>query len=100
MGLNIPNVDGQEGWRWCHKCQGMYFGPNPGSHCPAGGAHDQTGSGHYNIVLGGPTSLRQDNWRWCHKCQGMFFGGNPGSHCPAGGAHSSTGSGDYGMVLH
>ena len=29
----------QDGWRWCSKCQGLFFGDNPGSKCPAGGAH-------------------------------------------------------------
>jgi hypothetical protein len=30
----------------------MFFGGNPGSHCPAGGTHDQAGSGNYGMVLG------------------------------------------------
>ena len=35
----------QEGWRWCSKCQGMFYGlatPAQGGlgHCPAGGAHN------------------------------------------------------------
>src|SRR4051812_29122967 len=45
-GLPLPTA-GQNNWRWCHKCQGLFFGGNPGSHCPAGGAHDKTGSGDY-----------------------------------------------------
>ena len=39
------NVAGQKGWRRCGKCQGLFFSGNPGSHCPAGGAHSMTGSG-------------------------------------------------------
>ena len=88
----------QANWRWCHKCQGMYFGGNPGSHCPAGGSHDSTGSGNYRISHNMIVPYGQTNWRWCHKCQGMYFGGNPGSHCPAGGSHDSTGSGNYNLV--
>ncbi len=91
---------GQDNWRWCHKCQGMFFGGNPGSHCPAGGAHSKTGSGNYDIVKNWTAAAGQDNWRWCNKCQGMFFAGNPGSHCPAGGAHSKTGSGNYKLIFN
>ncbi len=85
----------QTNWRWCHKCQGLFFAGNPGSHCPAGGAHDSAGSGNYSLVDNTPGAHGQNNWRWCHKCQGLFFGGNPGSHCPVGGAHDSAGSGNY-----
>jgi Common central domain of tyrosinase len=93
--LYDTNVFQQSNWRWCHKCEGLYFAGNPGSHCPAGGAHDQTGSGNYSLVANAPPAHGQSNWRWCHKCQGMYFGGNPGSHCPAGGAHDQAGSGNY-----
>jgi hypothetical protein len=92
-----PHKD-QANWRWCHKCQGMYFAGNPALHCPAGGAHDHTGSGNYRISQNMTVPYGQTNWRWCRKCQGMYFGGNPGSHCPAGGAHDDTGSGDYNLV--
>lgn len=85
----------QSNWRWCNKCQGLFFGGNPGSKCPAGGAHSKTGSGNYRSVQNTPGAHGQANWRWCKKCQGMFFGGNPGSKCPAGGAHIKTGSGNY-----
>ena len=40
---------GQEGWRWCHKCELMFFSLNPGSVCAAGGAHDGSKSGTYFI---------------------------------------------------
>jgi hypothetical protein len=92
---------GQTNWRWCSKCQGLFFGGNPGSKCPAGGAHTKVGSGNYDIVHNAPASYPgQSNWRWCNKCQGMFFGGNPGSKCPAGGAHVKTGSGDYKLIFN
>ena len=88
----------QSNWRWCRKCQGMFFGGNPGSVCPAGGAHDQTASGNYSLVQNTSAAHGQANWRWCNKCQGLFFGGNPGSRCPAGGAHVQVGSGIYRLV--
>jgi hypothetical protein len=90
---------GQQNWRWCHKCQGLFFAGNPGSHCPAGGPHENVGSGNYKLIFGAWGSPAQDNWRWCHNCQGLFFAGNPGSHCPTGGAHDATGSGDYTLML-
>lgn len=88
----------QSNWRWCHKCQGLYFAGNPGSRCPAGGAHDNVGSGNYSLVQNTAGAAGQANWRWCHKCQGLYFAGNPGSHCPAGGAHDNTGSGNYNLA--
>jgi hypothetical protein len=30
------NVPGQADWRWCSKCQGLFFAGSPGSKCPAG----------------------------------------------------------------
>jgi hypothetical protein len=89
------NANEQSDWRWCNKCQGMFFGGNPGSRCPAGGAHSKTSSGNYRLVQNTSGAHGQPDWRWCNKCQGMFFGGNPGSKCPAGGAHVKTGSGNY-----
>jgi hypothetical protein len=85
----------QSDWRWCHKCQGLFLGGNPGTVCPAGGAHDSAGSGNYTLPNDIPAAAGQHGWSWCHKCQGLFFGGNPGPICPAGGAHDSAGSGDY-----
>jgi Fungalysin metallopeptidase (M36)/Fungalysin/Thermolysin Propeptide Motif len=97
-GLPLPTT-GQNNWRWCHKCQGLYFGGNPGSHCPAGGAHDQTGSGDYLLSNNNPAYPGQDNWRWCKKCQGLYFAGHATQgKCPAGGAHDHTGSGDYRLI--
>jgi hypothetical protein len=96
LGVASPSNE-QPNWRWCHKCQGMFFGGNSGSVCPAGGAHDATGSGNYSVAHDTPAVHGQQDWRWCHKCQGMFFGGNPGSVCPVGGAHDATGSGNYSL---
>lgn len=47
----------QPHWNWCHKCQGQFYGPNMAkSVCPAGGTHDNTGSGNYTLsnVPGAP----------------------------------------------
>ncbi len=89
----------QGDWRWCNKCQGLFFGGNAGPVCPAGGEHSKVGSGNYHLAH----NLKvmpgwQTDWRWCNKCQGMFFGGNPGSVCPKGGAHDKAGSGKYSLL--
>lgn len=41
----------QGDWTWCHKCQGLFFKDHPGSRCPAGGAHEDKGSGNYRLIL-------------------------------------------------
>lgn len=96
MVLN-SNAPGQPGWRWCKKCQGMFFSKHPGSKCPAGGAHSKIGSGNY-ILHTSTAQAEQANWRWCKKCQGLFFAANSGSKCPAGGAHTKAGSGNYALA--
>jgi hypothetical protein len=87
----------QAGWRWCQKCQGLFFAEagSPGV-CPAGGPHTQEGSGAYAIHT--LRNGRQSGWCWCRKCQGIFFteGGTMGS-CAAGGPHSREGSGEYSL---
>lgn len=89
----------QRSWRWCSKCQGMWFGGNPAGPCPAGGTHTKAGSGNYSLVHSATSAPGQPNWRWCSKCQGLWFGGNPPGPCPAGGKHIKTGSGNYTIPL-
>ncbi|QDQ09412.1 hypothetical protein [Streptomyces spectabilis] len=99
-------ADRQSGWRWCDRCQGMFFGPGVvNSHCPAGGAHadpGQSGSSDYSPYHNAAQDPgRQSDWRWCDKCQGLFFGpGAPNSRCPAGDTHrlpELSRSGDYSL---
>jgi hypothetical protein len=85
--LNV-NYSGQQGdWRWCHKCQGLFFAGNPSQGvCPADYLpHDGSQSGHYAIVFDdGASLIGQTNWRWCPKCQGLFFAGHTDwGLCPA-----------------
>ncbi|TDU32776.1 hypothetical protein DFR24_2180 [Panacagrimonas perspica] len=91
----VPQLDYQSNWRWCKKCQGLFYGGNPTKGvCPAGGAHTDIGSGNYQLSAGkGPG---QAGWRWCSKCQGFWFNGDGITGvCPAGSNHISTGSGQY-----
>lgn len=86
----------QSNWRWCSKCQALFYGPVAGV-CPSGGAHDGSGSGDYTLKLEqGPNAAEQDHWRYCNKCQGLFYGDAP-SVCPQGNTHDGAGSGDYVM---
>ncbi len=93
--------DNQDGWRWCNKCQGLFFSGNATQGvCPAWGAHDSTGSGNYQLVDNIPGAPGQHNWRWCHKCQGLFFASHPfQGRCPAGNAHVTVGSGNYALMF-
>ncbi len=92
----------QHGWRWCNKCQGLYYGPNTDSRCPAGGAHEvpaNSRSWDYGVSQAPlDDANHQSFWHWCNKCQGMFYGEGTGSHCPRGGPHASptvSGSSSY-----
>jgi hypothetical protein len=91
----------QTNWRWCDKCQGLWFAGNAPSMgaCPAGGGHTHPSSDAYtlNYHIGSPV---QSNWRWCNKCQGLWFAGNPSQGtCPGGGDHTHSGSEDYSLLF-
>ncbi len=50
---NTPAFPGQQSdWRWCSKCQGLFFsgGQNPAGKCPGGNQHDKTVSGNYTLM--------------------------------------------------
>jgi hypothetical protein len=89
----------QGGWRWCGKCQGMFYPENgTAGRCPDGGGHYQSTSWYY-FVYYEPTDDGggyQRNWRWCGKCQGLFYAGNGTTgKCPAGDGHYQSVSADY-----
>lgn len=47
----LPTAGVQAGWRWCHKCQGLFYGPHDGaSVCPAGGRHAAGVSYDYGLA--------------------------------------------------
>ncbi|MBL8188157.1 MAG: hypothetical protein JNK38_09120 [Acidobacteria bacterium] len=93
--LGVPPT--QDGWRWCNKCQGMFFSGAGAGKCPAGSGHDANGSGNYMLTFMHDETAQQtqDNWRYCKKCQGLYFAGNNAGVCPAGAAHDGTDSGNY-----
>ena len=99
----------QPGWRWCSKCQGMFYAMATGNHmgvCPADHQqHTDGGSGKYLEIYDAPESRKvQTGWSWCGKCMGFFYshaslGAGGMGHCPAGGAHIKDGSGAYAAVI-
>jgi len=101
LNSNIQPIAGRQqgNWRWCNKCQCLTFAGarRPGG-CPAGGAHDHTGSGDYVLtknvqrIRGG----QQNNWLWCNKCQCLTFAGTERlGRCQNGGSHDHAGSDNY-----
>jgi hypothetical protein len=96
------SLQSQPDWRWCHKCQGLFFSGGQASvgRCPAGAQHEKGVSGNYTLAHNAPVILGQPDWRWCHKCQGLFFSGGQASigSCPAGGQHEKGSSGNYSLA--
>ena len=92
----------QQTWRWCRKCEGLFFPPPEQSACPAGGFHDPYGSWIYYLVPDAPPAPNQQhNWRYCVRCRGLYYAGNiTQGECPApgGGAHDHTTSANYSLI--
>lgn len=103
------HADRQDGWSWCDKCQGLFWGHAWNrSICPSGGQHTNpvvSGSGAYSPFHEAAAHVsRQDDWRWCSACQGLFYNGGGNfqqqSVCPGGATHSPVSvsrSGNYGI---
>jgi len=55
---NDPSAPGQQDWRWCHKCQGLFFsgGNELVGACPAGDQHEKGRSGNYTLVHNDPSA--------------------------------------------
>ena len=83
--------DGQDGWRWCRKCQTLFFGDQGTSCCPSGGPHDRTGSDDYVLFQ----FRGEDAWNWCRNCRVLFNCLSSGQACPMGGQHNGTSSANY-----
>ena len=88
----------QRDWRWCFKCQGLYFFGNPSKGvCAADrSAHSARDSGQYAVHLNQSPIPGQGGWKWCSKCQGLFFtgGGSLGKCAADNGSHAAQGSGE------
>jgi hypothetical protein len=99
LALGIKANWGQDGWRWCKKCQGLAFGGGSPGICAAGGVHDHSASADYTMALNLPEFPGQEQWRWCRRCAGLAYAGFGPGRCPAGGLHDHTGSGAYKMAM-
>jgi hypothetical protein len=44
---NNDGPGGQDQWRWCNKCEGLWFAGHATGVCPAGGGHVSVGSANY-----------------------------------------------------
>lgn len=102
----------QVGWRWCSKCQGLFWGPAASaSLCPDGGHHVVTaGSYTYDlffgliIIMNAPFTT-QGLWRYCGNCHGLFYAhsGSDDGVCPknfdAHQAFNGTSSTNYALII-
>lgn len=80
----------QSGWRFCQKCQALFFdGDQRKGKCAAGGSHDEAG---FNFTLTHDTVAEgQRDWRSCTKCSTLFFDGyQKKGVCAAGDAHTGA----------
>lgn len=80
VGFASPAYAMQSNWRWCHRCEGLWFaGNNTNGACSAdgGGAgypgHSREGSGNYTLKFNFDGGPGQDGWRHCFGCQTLFF---------------------------
>jgi hypothetical protein len=84
----------QPDWRFCDKCNCMFFNGAPTKgRCAGGGAHEGQGF-NFKLPYGNlpETAKAQAQWRFCDKCFSMFYnGGKDKGHCPAGGGHNAQG---------
>ncbi|MEJ7680540.1 MAG: hypothetical protein WKG06_22345 [Segetibacter sp.] len=86
---NTP-AQGQNNWRYCIKCQALYFNGHDDTGICAGGGSHEFNPDSYNFELPyEPAAIKgQDNWRFCIKCQGLYFDGyDDKGVCPGGGKH-------------
>jgi len=68
-----PEAQGQNNWRWCNKCEVLFYGGFPAGKCPAGGNHDSTSiqSWNYTIFYIETCNINElawhrddNNWAW------------------------------------
>jgi hypothetical protein len=83
----------QIGWRYCGKCQGLFWGPSAAvSICPApdlsleNPPHAITSNTIYDMLFGGWASnvlILQSGWNYCSVCRGLYWGnGAAAGICP------------------
>jgi hypothetical protein len=84
----------QDQWRFCRKCNAMFFDGFPGKgRCAADGLGHEAQGFMFTLPHDVPQAANaQSAWRFCHKCNEMFFDGFPSKgHCKGGGGHEAQG---------
>lgn len=62
----VSAADPQAGWRWCKKCEGLWFadgGETRKGKCAAGDGHDDADSGQYTLPHDDDGAAGQGGWR-------------------------------------
>lgn len=77
VGAATPAWALQDGWRWCHQCDGLWFSAHGSGRCPAteygSYGHSEKDSGLYSVYFSDENGPGQDGWRYCEECRGLFF---------------------------
>jgi hypothetical protein len=86
---------GQPDWRFCNKCEALFFDGYPQKGvCAAGGGHVAAG---YNFTLRYDARAEgTGDWHFCKKCQVLYRSDSNKGLCAAGGHHVAAG---YNFVL-
>lgn len=97
----------QSSWFLCTKCGVLFradadflpFAAAPqetAGACPAGGAHDGSGTTRFAVLVGESAANVDGGWKRCGKCSGLFKGATgSGGHCPSDGQpHQGDGTDD------
>jgi hypothetical protein len=90
MTYNSPGP-GQSAWRFCNKCDAMFFDgyPQKGA-CRAGGGH--FAQGFMFTLRFDSRAVGEPDWRFCNKCFVIFHNRDSNPRvCAAGGGHVAQG---------
>lgn len=91
-------ICGEANWRWCVKCQALFWNGADGGRCPAGGTHSAGGVKNYVIAVNEGTG--EFGWAWCKDCQGMWLSTAMSvSTCPVRGNAGHSISSDNRYVI-
>jgi hypothetical protein len=86
----VPAI--QYDWRFCSKCNTMFYNESPRGKCPSGGSHRAQGFNFGLNHAGSAPPSSQTEWRFCQQCFALFYnGGSTKGRCPVGGAHVAQG---------
>jgi hypothetical protein len=80
-----PALSGDENWRYCAKCQGLFDVAAASPICPVGGVHDPVLSAQYELVTTDlPGATDDDGWKRCKNCSLLYSSEDATSRCGAG----------------